>query len=66
MVLEEDLAWCLSELSDLNFEGCALDGILQLLEIDSALVCYGVEHIVVLNRALINSEDEVDPVVDVL
>ena len=66
MVFEENLAWCLPELSDLNFEGCALDGILQLLKIDSALVCYGMEHIVVLNRALIDSEDEVNPVVNVL
>ena len=66
MVLEENLPWCLSELCDLNLEGRPLNRILQLFKIDSTLVGYWMEHIEVLNRTLINTEDQVDPEVNVL
>ena len=66
MLLEENLSWCLTELRYLHLKRCSLNRVLQLLEIYSTLICHRVEDIVVLDRALIHTENQVDPVMQVL
>ena len=66
MLLEENLSWCLTKLGYLNLECCSLNWILQLLEVYSTLICHRVEDIVVLDRALIHTENQIDPVMKVL
>ena len=66
MLLEENLSWCLTELSDLYLERCSLNGVLQLLKIYSTLICHRVEDIVVLDRALMHTKDKVYPMMQVL
>ena len=66
MLLEENLSWCLTELGYLHLERCSLNGILQLLEVHATLICHRVEDIVVLDRALVHTEDQINPVMEVL
>ena len=66
MLLEENLSWCLTELGYLHLECCSLNGILQLLEVHATLICHRVKDIVVLDRALIYAEDQINPVMEVL
>ena len=40
--------------------------IAQLVEVNPSLVRHRMEHIVVLDRALLHSEDQIDPEVNVL
>ena len=66
MLLEEDLPRRLPKLSDLDLECRPLDGVLERLEVDTALVGHRVEDVVVLDGALMNTEYKVDPMVEVL
>jgi hypothetical protein len=66
MLLEENLSRCLTELGYLHLERCSLNRILELLEVYATLICHWVEDIVVLDRALIHSEDQINPVMEVL
>ena len=59
----KDLLWCLAKLCDLYLEGCALNWIRKLVEIDTALIGHWMEHIVRIYAALIDSKDKIDPVV---
>ena len=65
MLLKEDLSGRLPELCDLDLERRPLDGVLERLEVDSALVGHRVEDVVVLDRALMNTEYKVDPMMEV-
>ena len=62
----EELAWSLSEFSDLHLEGITLDGVLQLLEVDAALIGEWVEQVEVLQGPLLVPKDQVDPEVQVV
>ena len=66
MLLKEDLPRRLPKLSDLDLERRPLDGVLERLEVDTALVGHRVEDVVVLDRALMNTEYKVDPMMEVL
>jgi hypothetical protein len=61
----KDLLWGLAELRYLGFKGETLHGVLQDFEVNLALVGDWVEDIVVFNGALLHSEDEVDPFMQV-
>ena len=65
MLLKEDLSGRLPELCDLDLECRSLDGVLERLEVDSALVGHRVEDVVVLDRALMNTKYKVDPMMEV-
>ena len=62
----EELAWSLPEFGDLHLEGIALDRVLQLLEVDAALIGKWVEQVEVLQGPLLVPKDQVDPEVQVV
>jgi hypothetical protein len=62
----KELARSLPEFGNLNLEGIALDRVLQLLEVDAALIGKWVEQVEVLQGSLLVPEDQVDPEVKVV
>jgi len=53
---EEDLFWGLPEFRNLGFEGQFLHGVLKNLNVNLALVSDWVEHVVVIDRALLGAK----------
>jgi hypothetical protein len=66
MFLEKDLLGCLAELRYLHLEGSALHRVVKHTLFNFVLVSARMEHVVVINRVLLNAENQVDPQVNVL
>lgn len=66
VTLKEDLSGRLAELRNLSLKSEPLHRVIQDLQIDFALVSYWMEHVIVLDRALLCAKDEVDPLVKIL
>ena len=61
----KDLFWGLAEFRNLGFEGQFLHGVLENLNVNLALVSNWVEHVVVIDRALLDAKDQVNPLMQV-
>ena len=64
--LEKNLPWGLAEFGDLDLEGISLYWVLQGFQVDPTLVGDWVKHVEILNRALLDSENQIYPLVNVL
>ena len=66
MQSREDLLRGLAELCDLDFQGSSLYRVRKFFKIDPSLVSDWMEHIFGLEAALVRTEDEIDPMMEVL
>ena len=61
----ENLLGGLAKLCDLDFKSCSLHRVLEFVEVNAALVGDRVEHVTVLDAALLAAENQVDPEMEI-
>ena len=65
MKVQEESSWSLAKLSDVSLVGHALLWVRDLVKVYKSFIRVGVEHIIVFNRVLLASEDQVNPVMEI-
>jgi len=61
MQFEKDLLWRLTKFRDLSLKRFPLNWIAEDIFFDFALICHWVEDVVILDRALLDAEDQINP-----